>query len=382
MKRKICVLTGTRADYGIFYSVLKEIEKHEKLELKLLVCGMHLSPEYGMTINEIVKDGFEIEDKFETILSSDNGAAMAKSMGITTMNMAQTLDRIKPDILLILGDRVEMLAAASTAIIMNIPVAHIHGGEVTGTVDESIRHAITKLSHIHFPANEDSKERILKLGEREEHIFVCGAPGLDYIHNTKLLERSEFLNRFNLKDEKILLLTQHPVTTERDKVESQIRETMEAIVSFGMQTIITYPNSDNGGREIIKVIDEYRGKYEFLRVFKNLSQVEYLSLVNTCDVMIGNSSSGIIEAPSFKLPVVNIGTRQNGRLRACNVIDVDYGKENVAQGINKALYEEGFKKELQECTNPYGHGKSGKRIAKILSEIEINRELIQKRITY
>lgn len=382
MKRKIAVITGTRADYGIFYHVLKEIEKHEDLDLKLIACGMHLCPEFGMTINEIEKDGFEVADKFETILASDTGAAMAKSIGLSIMSMAQSFERIKPDLVLILGDRGEMLGAATAAIHMNIPIAHIHGGEVTGTVDESVRHAITKLSHIHFPANEDSKQRILKLGEKEENIFVVGAPGLDYIKKTQYLSREEMLERFKLEDGQIFLLTQHPVTTERDMVEWQMRETLDAVVELGHQTIVSYPNSDNGGREIIKVIEEYRAKYPFLKVFKNLSQVEYLSFLSLAEVMIGNSSSGIIEAPSFKLPVVNIGTRQDGRLRACNIIDIPYGKEAVKVGIKKAIDDENFRNQLENCTNPYGDGNASGKIAQILSEIKLDRELIQKRITY
>jgi len=382
MKRKIAVITGTRADYGIFYHVLKEIEKHDVLDLKLIVCGMHLCPEFGMTINEIKKDGFSIADKFETILASDTGTAMAKSIGLSIISMAQSFERIKPDIVLILGDRGEMLAAATAAIHMNIPVAHIHGGEVTGTVDESVRHAITKLSHIHFPANEDSKQRIIKLGEEEKNIFVVGAPGLDYIKKTKYLSRSEMLKRFELKDDKIFLLTQHPVTTERDMVEWQIRETLDAVVELGYQTIVSYPNSDNGGREIIKVIEEYRAKYPILKVFKNLTQVEYLSFLEVAEVMIGNSSSGIIEAPSFKLPVVNIGSRQGTRLRACNIIDVPYGKESVKAGIQKAIGDENFKNGLETCTNPYGDGNASGKIAQILSEVKLDLKLIQKRITY
>lgn len=382
MKRKIAVVTGTRADYGIYYYVLKAIQKNPQLELALIACGMHLCPEFGMTINEIKKDGFEIADSFETILASDTGSAMAKSIGISIMYMTKSFENIKPDILLILGDRGEMLAAAIAAIHMNIPVAHIHGGEVTGTVDESVRHAITKLSNIHFPATEDSKERIIKLGEKEENIFVCGAPGLDYIKNATYLSRQEVLERFKLKDEKILLMTQHSVTSERDKVSEQIKETMEAIVSLKYQTIITYPNSDNGGREIIKCIEEYAAKYDFIKLFKNLSQTEYLSLLNIAHVMIGNSSSGIIEAASFKLPVINIGTRQAGRLRACNVLDVEYNKEEIIEAVKKCLFNEDFKGELDSCINPYGDGEASEKIAKILSEIHISRELIQKRITY
>ncbi|MBZ9607793.1 UDP-N-acetylglucosamine 2-epimerase [Clostridium estertheticum] len=382
MKRKIAVITGTRADYGIFYHVLKEIQKHEELDLKLIVCGMHLCPEFGMTINEIEKDGFVVSDKFETVLASDTGSAMAKSIGLSIIGMAQSFDKIKPDLVLILGDRGEMLAAATAAIHMNIPVAHIHGGEVTGTVDESVRHAITKLSHIHFPANEDSMQRILKLGEKEKNIFVVGAPGLDYIVKAKYLSREEMLEKFKLKDDKIFLMTQHPVTTERDMVEWQVRETLDAVVELGYQTIVSYPNSDNGGREIIRVIEEYRAKYPFLKVFRNLSQIEYLSFLSIAQVMIGNSSSGIIEAPSFKLPVVNIGSRQDGRLRALNIIDVPYGKEAVKAGIKKSIDNENFKKQLENCTNPYGDGNASGKIAQILSEIKIDRELIQKRITY
>jgi len=382
VKRKIAVITGTRADYGIYYSVLKAIQNHEELELSLVVCGMHLCSEFGMTVNEIEKDGFHIVDRVETILASDTGASMAKSIGMTLLGLTQSLERINPDILVILGDRGEMMAAALAGIHMNIPVAHIHGGEVTGTVDESIRHAITKLSHIHLPATEDSRQRIIKLGEREKNIYVVGAPGIDYIKNTDYLSREELLNRFGLKDDKLFILTQHPVTTEREEVEWQARQTLEVIVKFGIQTIISYPNSDNGGREIIKVIEEYRSKYDYLKVFRNLSQVEYLSLLNSADAMIGNSSSGIIEAPSFKLPVVNIGTRQGGRLRACNVIDVGYTKEQIESGINKALYNEEYINDLKSCTNPYGNGTAGKQIADVLSKIEINKELIQKRITY
>ncbi|EDS76855.1 UDP-N-acetylglucosamine 2-epimerase [Clostridium botulinum C str. Eklund] len=382
MKRKIAVITGTRADYGIYYSVLKAIENHKDLELSLIVCGMHLSPEFGMTIEEIQKDGFKIDDKIDTILSSDSGSAMAKSIGITLMGLTQSLERINPDILLILGDRGEMIAGALAAVHMNIPVAHIHGGEVTGTVDESVRHSITKLAHIHFPANEDSKERIIKMGEEAKNVYVVGAPGIDYIKNTKYLTREEVLKRFDLRDDKIFMMTQHPVTTEKHMVSNQIEETLSAIAKLGIQTVISYPNSDNGGREIIKVIEKYREKYDFLKVFKNLSQVEYLSLLNTADVMIGNSSSGIIEAPSFKLPVVNIGTRQQGRLRACNIVDVSYSKKEILQAINKVLYDEEFRKNLEKCENPYGDGQAGIRIAEILSKVQINSGLIQKRITY
>lgn len=381
-KRKVAVITGTRADYGIFYYVLKEIEANSNLELNLIVCGMHLCPEYGMTINEIFKDGFRVYDKIETLLASDTGAAMGKSVGLSIIGISQSLERLKPDILLILGDRGEMLAAAIAAVHMNIPIAHIHGGEVTGTVDESVRHAITKLSHIHLPATQDSKNRIIKLGELDKNIFVVGAPGLDYIKNVEYLSRQEILKKFNLKDDKFFILTQHPVTTERENVKWQIEQSLEALVELKIQTIITYPNSDNGGREIIKAIEYYSSKYDFIKLHRNLSQKEYLSLLKYVNVMIGNSSSGIIEAPSYKLPVVNIGTRQEGRLRANNIIDVSYNKDAIVEGINSALYDVNFRNELQKCINPYGSGEASHKIADILSSVELNNELIQKKITY
>jgi len=264
--RKVAVITGTRADYGILYPVLKAIDSSQNLKLQLIVCGMHLCPDFGMTIKEIEKDGFEISDKFETVFSSDTGSSMAKTVGLSIMYAAQSFERLKPDIVLVLGDRGEMLAAAIAACYMNIPVAHIHGGEVSGTVDESIRHAITKLSHIHFPATEDSRNRIIKMGEKEENVFVVGAPGLDVIKSTKYISREEFLNKFGLKDDKIILMTQHPVTTEIDDVDFQIRETLNAIVSIGKQTVITYPNSDSGGRMIIRRIEEYR----LIKIYPNM----------------------------------------------------------------------------------------------------------------
>ncbi|HAZ36847.1 MAG TPA: UDP-N-acetylglucosamine 2-epimerase (hydrolyzing) [Clostridiaceae bacterium] len=380
--RKVAVITGTRADYGILYPVLKAIDSSQNLKLQLIVCGMHLCPDFGMTIKEIEKDGFEISDKFETVFSSDTGSSMAKTVGLSIMYAAQSFERLKPDIVLVLGDRGEMLAAAIAACYMNIPVAHIHGGEVSGTVDESIRHAITKLSHIHFPATEDSRNRIIKMGEKEENVFVVGAPGLDVIKSTKYISREEFLNKFGLKDDKIILMTQHPVTTEIDDVDFQIRETLNAIVSIGKQTVITYPNSDSGGRMIIRRIEEYRQKYSFIKVYKNLSQYDYLNLLNNADVMVGNSSSGIIEAASFKLPVVNIGTRQNGRLRGINVMDAAYSRKEIINAINKSLYDDNYIKSLDKCINPYGDGNASGRIVKILNDIKIDRNLIQKKITY
>lgn len=383
--RKIAAVTGTRADYGLMYCLLKAIQADPDLELLLIVCGMHLSPEFGLTVKEIENDGFPIAARVDMLLSADTGGAMAKSIGIGIIGIAQALEQLKPDIVVVLGDRGEMLAAAIAALHLNIPIAHIHGGEVTGTVDEMVRHAITKLSHIHLAATEDSARRIEKMGEEPSRIFVVGAPGLDYIKQAPIINREELAKKYPLllrSDEPVLLVTYHPVTTERQHVKEQIQQLMEALVYFKYPAIITYPNSDSGGREIIETIERYVQHYEFMMAYRNIPQLEYINLLKYVDAMVGNSSSGIIEAPSFQLSVVNIGTRQQGRLRACNVIDVGYSKDDIIQGIHKALHDEDFKKRLKECINPYGDGNASQRIVDILKNIELSDSFTQKRLTY
>lgn len=381
--RRIAVVTGTRADYGIMYYLLKAIQADSELELSLIVCGMHLSPEFGMTIKEIENDGFPIAARVDMLLSADTGGAMAKSIGIGTIGIAQALEQLKPDILIVLGDRGEMLAAAIAAVHLNIPIAHIHGGEVTGTVDEMVRHAITKLSHIHLTATEDSARRIEKMGEEPDRIFVVGAPGLDYIKHASVISRDELAKKYPLLTRSpVLLVTYHPVTTELHYVKQQIEQLMEGLVYLKYPAIITYPNSDSGGRQIVKIIESYIQRYEFMMAYRNIPQLDYINLLRYVNVMVGNSSSGIIEAPSFKLPVVNIGTRQQGRLRACNVIDVEYGKDDIIKGIDRALHDEYFKKHLKECTNPYGDGNASQRIVDILKDIELSDSFIQKKLTY
>ncbi len=384
MKRmkKIAVITGTRADYGILKPVLNAINEHPGLELSLIVIGMHLLKEFGYTIKEIEKDGFKINAKIEELYNEDSGIGMAKSIGKGIIRISEILDKVKPDILLLLGDRGEMLGGAITATYMNIPIAHIHGGEVSGNVDEPIRHAITKLAHIHFPATEKSAERIIKMGEDPSNVFVVGAPGLDSILNEKLIEPTELSEKYNLELSKsILLVMQHPVTTEVEDAPDQICETLEAILELKHQTILIYPNADAGGRRIIDVIKEYE-KYPFIKTFKSISHMEYLSLMKIAGVMVGNSSSGIIEAPSFGLPVVNIGSRQQGRQRVENVIDVGHVKEEIKAAIKKALYDEDFKEKVKNCKNPYGDGKAGVRIADILSKIKKDKKLLQKKLSY
>jgi GDP/UDP-N,N'-diacetylbacillosamine 2-epimerase (hydrolysing) len=380
--RKIAAITGTRAEYGIFKSVLREIEANPKLNLSLIVVGMHLSTEFGYTVKEIEEDGFKIEAKINVLHSEDTGAAMSKSVGRCMVRTANALEKIKPDFLLILGDRSEMLVGAVSATYMGIPVAHIHGGDISGNVDEPVRHAITKLAHIHFAATKESADRIIKMGEEPWRVHVVGAPGLDLILNEKMPEPRETAKKYGLDLSKpVLLVVQHSVVTEADDAPNQIRETLDAIVELGYQTILIYPNADAGGRRMIEVIRGYE-KYPFIKTFRSLLHKEYLGLMKLASVMVGNSSSGIIEAPSFHLPVVNIGTRQRGRQRAENVIDVDYDKEEIKMAIRKALHDEEFKEKVKNCKNPYGDGKAGMRIANILSEVKIDKRLLEKRMTY
>ena len=381
--RKVMAVTGTRAEYGLLYPVLKAIEARPELKLSLAVTGMHLSHEFGYTVREIEKDGFPIDARIDMLLSSDTPEAMAKSIGLGIIGMAQTWEQLQPDMILILGDRVEPLAAAISGAYMNFAVAHISGGDVTrGGLDEYARHAITKFAHIHFPATKRSAERIVKMGEDEWRVHVVGSPALDIILNEPLLSPKTLGKKLGLDlSRPLILVVQHPVTTQVDEAPKQMRETLEAIVEIGYPTVVVYPNADAGGRRMIEVIKEYE-KYPFIKTHKSLPRKEYLILMKVASVMVGNSSSGIVEAPSFGLPAVNIGIRQEGRERGENVIDVEHNKKEIVRAIQKALKDDIFLKKVKKCENPYGDGKTGPRIAEILSKTEITARLLQKRITY
>ncbi|MAF85438.1 MAG: UDP-N-acetylglucosamine 2-epimerase (hydrolyzing) [Dehalococcoidales bacterium] len=381
--RKIAAVTGSRAEYGILYPVLKAIEAHPGLRLSLVVTGMHLSHEFGYTVQEIEKDGFKIEDKVDMLPSDDTLEAMAKSVGVGITGLAQTWSQLKPDIILVLGDRVEPLAAAIAGAYMNIPVAHIHGGDSPRSgLDEYARHAITKLAHIHFSATGKSAERITKMGEDEWRVHIVGSPSLDTILNETSLPADTLTEKLGISlTQPLILLVQHPVTTQVDEAPKQMRETLEAIVEIGNPTALVYPNSDAGGRSIIEVIKQYE-KYPFIKTFPNLPNKEYLSLMKMAGVMVGNSSSGIIEAPSLGLPVVNIGTRQEGREWGKNVIDVGHNKQEIIKGIEKALTDNEFLVEVKKCESPYGEGKAAPKIAETLSQVEITLQLLQKKIAY
>lgn len=377
MTRKILYITGTRADYGLMRSVLRRIHEHPDLSLDIVVTGMHLMDEFGHTIDEIQSDGYSFHTG-DVRYEDDTQAAMAIFIGRFIEKLTPVISEIKPDIILLLGDRGEMLAGAIVGAYLSIPVAHIHGGEITSTVDDATRHAITKLASIHFPATEESKNRIINMGEEPSRVFLVGAPGLDQILEEKLLSKTELAEKYHLDFSKpIVMIIQHPVTEEIHDAGAQIRETMEAIVSLEYQTILIYPNADAGGRAMIAVIQDYL-EYPFIQTFQSIPHRDYLSLLNVVDVLVGNSSSALIEAPSFELPAINIGTRQKGREKGSNVIDSAYARVEIRRAIEKALTNSAFREQVRDCLNPYGEGKSSERITYILSTIDLTIKNVQE----
>jgi len=381
--RKIAVVTGTRAEYGLLYWIIKGIHEDPELELQLIVTGMHLSPEFGLTVKEIEKDRFPIAERVEMLLSSDTETGIATSMGLGMIGFAKAYERLKPDILVVLGDRFEILSAVATAVPFRIPTAHIHGGESTfGAMDEQFRHAITKMSHIHFAAIEEYRNRIIQMGELPENVFCFGAPGLDNIHRLKLLDIKKLSDELEIPgNAKIGIVTFHPVTLEKNLAECHIAEIIEAIKNFTeIYWVFTLPNADTEGRSITEKINNFVSEFpEKGRVFISLGQLRYLSLLKNAVLIVGNSSSGLVEAPSFELPVVNIGDRQRGRVRGKNVIDVpECKKEPIINSIYKALSPD-FRNSLKGMKNPYGEGNASEKIVKILKTISLGECLIKKR---
>lgn len=381
--KKIAVLTGSRSEYGILKSVMKSIRDHSDLELITVVTGMHLLEDFGHTIDNIKSDGFNIDHVVEMDHNIDSGFGMAKNIGTGIIGVSKILQKSLPDVLVVLGDRTEALAGTIAAAYMNVVIAHIHGGDTSkGGVDESTRHAITKFAHIHFPATKKSAQRIRKMGEKQNRIHVVGAPGLDLIVHENLIPKKDLIHKYGLpEDGRYIILLQHPVTTLSDKPTKLIKETLEAIKRLNIRTIAIYPNSDVGGKAMIEVIERYRSDPN-IDIYKSIPHRDYLSLLKYCACLVGNSSSGIIESPIFRIPVVNIGQRQIGRERSSNIIDVDYDRESISKAVKKAIYEENFNKKVKSCNNPYGDGNSGKKIAEILSRIRLTDDLIQKKITY
>lgn len=388
MKRKIGVITGARADYGYLKPLTKKIEQNAELELLLYVTGMHLLKEYGNTIQEIEKDGFRVVKTIDMDVKIDNtNFDLAISIGKGIIGFANAFKEDNPDIVVAFADRIEPFAAAIAAISMGIPVAHIEGGDVgLGDIDDSLRHAITKLANLHFTSSKQSKERVLKLGEEDWRVFKVGALSLDTILNTKLLPQGELCKKYHLPIKYIILVCYHPTTTEWQEAKKQMELVMEAVTEVAkeenMEIVVIYPNAYPGGYQIIDVIEEYDRAYGDIYLFKSIPYLDYISLMSVSSVFVGNSSSGIIEAPSLGLPYVCIGTRQQGRERARNVIDVGYNKDEIMRGISKTLNDEKYLAIVKKCSSPFGDGKASERIIKVLREIKIDRKLLQKKITY
>jgi len=377
-KRKITITTGTRAEYGILRPILKEILTKKNLELYLIVTGTHLSKKYGMTINEIKKDGFKISKRIEFLPRGNTAFEMTKSIGTGITNFAKTFEKIKPDLNVILGDRPEVFASAVAAYNLNIPNAHIHGGDVSGNIDEYTRHAITKISNIHFPATEKSKKRIILMGENPKFVFSVGSPSIDELKSGKITSNEDFERNYGLKlNKKFLILLYHPVTTQIMDTRKNIKLILNTIVSFQLPTIIILPNSDPGSNVIVNEIKKFNKKYNFVKSFSSMPRSDFLCMIKNSGILVGNSSSGIIESSFFGTPVVNIGIRQNGREHTSNVLHVkNHSKNLIKKAIIKALKNKKKKDFL------YGRGDSSRRIVQYLETIKLNSNLMEKKMMY
>jgi UDP-hydrolysing UDP-N-acetyl-D-glucosamine 2-epimerase len=377
--RTIGVVTVARSDYGIYLPVLKRIQADPELDLRMIVSGMHLSPEFGLTADTIESDGFEISERVEMLLSADTPEAISKSMGLGTIGFAQAYARERPDILVVLGDRFEMHAAAVAALPFNIPIAHIHGGESTeGAMDEQFRHSMTKMSHLHFASTQMYADRLVQMGEEPWRVTVSGAPSLDNIQEMRLLTREELQRQCALQlVDDTLLVTFHPVTLEYEDTETHVRELFAALREVGTSVVVTNPNADTGSRLVSDIIKDVTSQDERFHLVHNMGTQAYFSLMREASAMVGNSSSGIIEAACFKLPVVNIGNRQRGRMRGKNVIDVGHSRAEIVGGIATAMSEE-FRIGLEDLSNPYGDGQAAGRIVEKLKSVPLDRKLLSK----
>ncbi|MDF1581582.1 MAG: UDP-N-acetylglucosamine 2-epimerase [Desulfuromonadales bacterium] len=376
-KRKICVVTGTRAEYGLFYWLMKEIQTDPELELQIIVTGMHLAPEFGLTYKVIEDDGFVIDVKVEMLLASDTAVGITKSMGLGVIGFADALNSLKPDLLVLLGDRFEILAAAQAALVARTPIAHMFGGDTTeGAFDEAIRHSITKMAHLHFVSNDESAARVRQLGENPAHIFNFGSTGIDQIKRLQWLTREDIEQQLGYKfQDKNLLVTFHPATLEHASPESQFKELLAALVSLGpdVGVIFTYPNADPAGRSLIPLIDSFVADHLQAKAYASLGQLRYLSVMAQVDAVVGNSSSGLYEAPSLKIPTVNIGDRQKGRLQAASVINCPAEAQLITEAIQEA-----FAKDCSAVVNPFGDGDASQKIKDVLKSVALGEDLLKK----
>ena len=374
MNRKICVITGTRAEYGLLRWVMQNIKDDADLNLQIIATGMHLSPEFGLTYKAIEADGFDIDRKVEMLTSSDTTVGIAKSMGLGMVGFADALNELNPDLIVVLGDRYEIFAAVATALVERIPVAHLHGGEATeGCFDEAIRHSITKMSHLHFVASGEYKQRVIQLGEQPEFVFLVGGLGVDNIKRLQLLDRNTLEADLGFKfGKKNLLITFHPVTLESASAVAQMRALLAALAELkDTQLIFTMPNADTDGRKLIKMVDKFASQNANAHAFTSLGQLRYLSCIAQVDGMVGNSSSGLAEVPSFKKGTINIGDRQRGRLQSTSVINCEPTQQSISDAIN-TLYSPKFQMDLSQVCNPYGEGGASEEIVKIIKSATLD----------
>lgn len=379
--KKICVVTGTRAEYGILYWLIEFLNVDEDIELQLIVTGMHLSPEFGLTYEEIEKAGFKINKKVEMLLSSDSEVGILKSMGLAQISFAEAYQELDPDVVLLLGDRFEIFSAVSAAMVSKIPVAHISGGEATeGLIDEPIRHSITKMSHLHFTGTETYRKRVIQMGEHPTRVFNVGSPALDNVYKLNLLNRQGFEDSIDFKlGRRNVMITFHPVTLENNTAQKQFQELLDALSELkDTNFIFTKPNSDTNGRVIIDMIDDYVARNpEQACAFKSLGQLRYLSALKHVDVVLGNSSSGLTEAPSFKVATVDIGDRQRGRIKAESVISCEPNRSSISKALDVAFSED-FQRKLKTVKNPYGEGGASEKIIEILKNFDYSDILKKK----
>jgi UDP-hydrolysing UDP-N-acetyl-D-glucosamine 2-epimerase len=376
--RRIAVVTTSRADYSHLHWVLHDLREHSEIDLRLIVTGAHLAEEFGRSVREIEADGQEVHERVECLIDSDSDVGMAKTIGVATLGLADVLGRLRPDLLLLIADRYEMLAPAAVALALRVPIAHIEGGEVsTGAIDDAVRNALTKLSHVHFTPTETATRRVLSMGEEPERVYRVGAPSLDHLRRSRLLERDELERRLDVVIEPgSVLVAYHPVTIARDT----LREADELFAALGQierQVLFCFPNADAGSRELgRRALDFCKGR-RGSRLFVNLNPVTYWSLLREVGAMLGNSSSGIMESPSLALPSVNVGLRQDGRERACNTLDADAERGAILTALHRAL-DPGFRESLAGMTNPYGDGRAAGRIVQVLSTVSLGERLLRK----
>ncbi len=379
MKRIIAAITTSRADYSHLYWPFRELSAHPDVDLKILALGSHLSPEFGGTVSEIEKDGLPIHSKIECLLSSDTDVGMAKTIGVATLGLADALDQLRPDLLLLIADRYEMLAPASVALALRIPIAHIEGGEISeGAIDDAVRNALTKMSHIHFTSTELGRQRVIAMGEEEWRVHWAGAPSLDRLRLERLYPCEELESRLRLDlKQPTVMVTYHPVTIARDTVR-EVDALFGALASLREHVIFCYPNADAGSRDLIERTRAFLKTRRNGNLFVNLDAVTYLSLLRCVDLMVGNSSSGIMETPSLRLPTVNVGMRQQGRERARNILDAPPDPRQILEKVRRAKSAE-FRRSLEGMTNPYGDGHASEHITKVLTSVPLGEKLLLKR---